>query len=104
MSSLQKEGSLYTSVGAVREKLCLGTNDGVISFYHLATLQYLREEFYPKDLREAYELEKLPTVQKPKLKSWESSNKLKSNVRNKGPTVNIMCTGGNSKFLIPRNN
>ena len=43
VSTLQKEGVVFTKIGTAHDKLLLGTNRGTVHVYHMASLQFISE-------------------------------------------------------------
>jgi len=43
VSTVQKEGVFFTKIGTAHDKLLLGTNNGTVNVYHLASLQFISE-------------------------------------------------------------
>lgn len=43
MSTVSKEGILFTNIGVAHDKLLLGTNRGTVHVYHMASLQFISE-------------------------------------------------------------
>lgn len=43
VSTLTKDGVVFTRIGTAHDKLLLGTNRGTVHVYHMASLQFISE-------------------------------------------------------------
>ena len=43
VSTVSKEGVMFTRIGTAHDKLLLGTNRGTVHVYHMASLQFISE-------------------------------------------------------------
>ena len=56
VSTVSKEGVVFTKIGAAHDKLLLGTNRGTLHVYHMASLQFISEVPYQLSFLEKFSL------------------------------------------------
>lgn len=56
VSTLAKDGIVFTRIGTAHDKLLLGTNRGTVHVYHMASLQFISEIPYQLSFMEKFSL------------------------------------------------
>ena len=90
MSTISKEGTVFTRIGTAHDKLLLGTNRGTLHVYHMASLQFISEVPYQLSFLEKFSLNS----------TSKSVNEIEQlSLHKVGPPVAQIGTTQNLRFL-----